>query len=180
MVSVLCAARNSVYKSLQDVSVYDIDRDCRTFDMLTPVVAHPPCRAWSAFCSHQAKPAPGEKELAPFCVEAIRQCGGVLEHPAHSKLWKELNLPKPDEGMRDGLWTVALNQSWFGDIRSKRTWLLVSGIRVVNVPVMPHCVSGDRQRWNTMSKSKRAATPMQFAKWLLMLARQSSVGGSVA
>lgn len=67
--------------------------DVRTFQGGMPIVGHPPCRSWSAFCRHQAKPLLGEKELAPFVVEHLRKCGGVMEHPAHSTLWDALNLP---------------------------------------------------------------------------------------
>lgn len=44
-VAVLFARTDSVYRSLPDVEVYDIERDARTFAGGMPVVAHPPCRA---------------------------------------------------------------------------------------------------------------------------------------
>jgi hypothetical protein len=177
MIAVLCAARNSIYKTMPDVEVYDIDRDVRSFAGGMPVIAHPPCRAWSAYCRHQAKPLPGEKELAPLCVEWLRQCGGVLEHPAHSRLYDELRLPKPGEAERDGLWSMAVRQSWWGDTRSKCTWLLFSGVakKNVDVPFELHQPQGDRRRWQVMSKHQRAATPPAFAKWLVDIASASEV-----
>ena len=86
-IAVLCAARNSIYKTMEGVDVYDLDRDAKTFFGSVPIVGHPPCRSWSAFCAHQAKPLPGEKELGPLVVWMLRNNGGVLEHPAHSRLW---------------------------------------------------------------------------------------------
>jgi hypothetical protein len=174
-VAVLCAARNSVYKGLDGVEVFDIDRDARTYCGGLPVVCHPPCRAWSAYCAHQAKPLPGEKDLAPMCVSRLRECGGVLEHPAHSRLWDELSLPKPSEPQRDGLWAMAVKQAWWGDSRTKATWLLFSGVcpNDIEVPLRLHNPAGDRRRWQVMSKHQRAATCPAFAKWLIGVARAS-------
>lgn len=177
-VAVLFAARNSVYHTLSGVDVYDIDRDALAFPGGMPVVAHPPCRAWSAYCQHQAKPRPGEKELAPWAVEQLRQFGGVLEHPAHSRLWHELKLPLPGEGEWAGLWSMAVNQSWWGDTRTKKTWLLFSGIDRHELPEIPfrlHNATGDRRRWQLMSKSQRAATNREFAGWLVAVAALARV-----
>jgi hypothetical protein len=143
-VAILCAARNSIYKEFQGVEVFDIDRDARRFMGGMPVVCHPPCRAWSAYCAHQAKPLPGEKDLGPYCVERLKEVGGVLEHPAHSRLWKHLGLPKPGEPAKDGLWSIAVQQAWWGDSRTKNTWLLFSGVNRVAVPMAPHDAEGDR------------------------------------
>lgn len=174
-VAVLCVARNSIYKHLSGLECYDIDRDVRTFCGGMPIVAHPPCRAWSAYCAHQAKPEPGEKELGPLCVEWLKQCGGVLEHPAHSRLWNHCGLPKPGEPAKNGLWSIAVQQSWWGDSRTKNTWLLLSGVSRVAVPMAPHDAEGDRRRWQVMSKHQRAASVPAFARWLIEVARASSV-----
>ena len=172
-VAVLCVAKNSIYKTMKGVDVYDIKRDARTFPGGKRVVAHPPCRAWSAFCRHQAKPMEGEKELAPMCVELVRKCGGVLEHPAHSKLWSSLDLPMPGDRERDGLFSLWVKQCWWGDTRTKNTWLLFSGIELnrIEIPFALHVNNGDRRRWQLMSRHQRAATSPQFARWLVDTAR---------
>lgn len=157
------------------MEVFDIDRDARTFNGEMPVVCHPPCRAWSAYCSHQAKPLPGEKDLGPYCVERLKEVGGVLEHPAHSRLWKYMNLPKPGQSPINGLWSIEVQQAWWGDCRSKKTWLLFCGVGSVLVPMLPHDSHKDRDRWNKMSKTKRSATPRKFAEWLIQVARRSTV-----
>ena len=180
-VAILCAARNSVYKTLPGLDVYDIDRDCRTFRGGMPIVAHPPCRAWSAYCRHQAKPVDGEKELAPWCLAELRAWGGVLEHPAHSVLWDEFKLPKPGWEARGDWWSMEVNQSWFGDSRTKKTWLLFSKILPHDLPEMPyrlHDAKGDRRRWQVMSKHQRAATCPQFAEWLIEAARSVAVAAA--
>lgn len=174
-IAILCAARNSIYKKMEGVEVYDSKRDCRTFSGGMPVVAHPPCRAWSAYCAHQAKPSIGEKELAPYCVGVLRVCGGVLEHPAHSRLWTTMGLPHPGAVGDDGWWSMEVKQSWWGDTRQKTTWLLFSGISPDELPEMPyrlHDTKGDRRRWQLMSKHQRAATCPEFAEWLVEVARR--------
>ena len=100
-ISALCVAPRSNYKQLEDLECYDAKRDARTFPGDTPIVAHPPCRSWSRFTKQQSKPPPGEKELAPLCVEFLRRCGGIREHPAHSHLWDHCNLPAPGQSTKD-------------------------------------------------------------------------------
>ena len=171
-VAVLCAARNSVYHQMEDVDVYDLDRDARTFPGGLPVVAHPPCRAWSAYCAHQAKPEPGEKELGIWCCEQLRQHGGVLEQPAHSRLFAAAKLPIP--GLRTGhLWSLAVRQSWWGHPVHKATWLCFSRINQsdVEVPLRLRDTRGDRRGWQVMSKNQRSATCPEFADWLVNIAR---------
>lgn len=177
-VAVLCVSPKSIYHSLPGVECYDIKRDVRTFDGGMPVVAHPPCRSWSAYCAHQAKPLPGEKELGPMCVEWLRKCGGVLEHPAHSRLFDACNLPKPGPGngrwhRRGDLWSMSVDQSWWGDTRTKRTWLCVHGVTPhdIEFPIRLHDPRGDRRRWQVMSHTQRSATHPALAEWLVGVAR---------
>lgn len=80
-VAALCVAPNSIYKQMEGVAVYDKRRDVRTFTGGMPVVAHPPCRAWSAYTSHQAKPEPGEAELGLICADHLRNEGGGTGAP---------------------------------------------------------------------------------------------------
>ena len=179
-VSVLCASRDSIYHGMENVEVYDEDRGARTFPGNTPIVAHPPCRAWSAFCSQQAKPAEGERELAFWCVDMLRRCGGVLEQPAHSRLFEAASLPLPGEPARDGVWSLAVKQSWWGHPVSKRTWLCFFHVPpiCVETPFVLRCDRGDCKRWNRLSKRKRAATSPRMARWLVHVARQSFSGGT--
>lgn len=141
-------------------------------------MAHPPCRAWSAYCAHQAKPAEGEKDLGPLCVDWLKQCGGILEHPAHSRLWDHCGLPKPGWTSCGDWWSMEVNQSWWGDTRIKKTWLLISGVLPCDLPDFPlrlHDTRGDRRRWQVMSKHQRAATVPAFAEWLVTVARKATV-----
>lgn len=176
-VAVLCVARKTEYRSLPNVECFDIDRDVRTFAGGMPVVAHPPCRSWSAYCAHQAKPLPGEKELGPLCVDWLKKCRGVLEHPAHSRLFAHCWLPKPGDAKGD-LWSIEVLQSWWGYTGTqKRTWLCFSGIAPADVhfPFTLRGDGGDKRLWQTMPRSLRAHTCREMAEWLVDVARRTRI-----
>jgi len=177
LVAALCVAGNSVYHSLPGVECYDPARDVRTFDGGMPVVAHPPCRSWSAFCAHQAKPPVGEKELGPLCVEWLRTCGGVLEHPAHSRLFDHCGLPKPGHATRGEIWTMEVWQAWWGYSMMKKTWLCFCGVspNAVHLPFRLHPQGVDRRRQQLMSKNQRAETCRELAEWLVAISRTANV-----
>ena len=183
-VAALCVSSNSIYKSLPGVQAFDRRRDVRTFSGGMPVVAHPPCRLWSAYTAHQAKatdPA-AERALGLLCADWLRSEGGVLEQPAHSRLFAAAGLPPP--GCRRGeLFTVEVWQAWWGYSMRKATWLCFCGIdmRTVEFPYQEHdsrSGHGDRRRQQVMSKNQRAATCESLARWLVDLARTAKVGAA--
>lgn len=176
-VAALCVAPNSVYHALPDVDAFDASRDARAFAGGCPVVAHPPCRAWSTYCRHQAKPAAGEKELGLWCVDQVREWGGILEHPAHSKLWEAADLPQPGRAQNRDFFTLEVWQAWWGYPMKKATWLLFVGINfdAVHLPFQLHNPGADRRRQQVMSKHQRAATCEPLARWLVDYARTATV-----
>lgn len=193
-VAVLFARRDSVYKALPGCDVFDADRDARTYAGSLPVVAHPPCRSWGRLRAF-ATPAPGERDLALFAVDQLRRCGGVLEHPAWSTLFAAAGLPGP--GLRDGFggWTLPILQSAWGHRADKATWLYIVGIEPAQLPVIPyrmgqasHVIAQRRTRpdgsrirkgdpeWKPeTSKAEREHTPVDLARWLVELARSTTV-----
>lgn len=172
----LCAALfvrpSSVYKTILGVDCFDIERDARTFAGTCPVIAHPPCRAWSRL-RHLAKPRPDEKQLAFWAVECVRRNGGVLEHPSGSLLWAEAGLPPLVSGARDafGGFSFAVDQSWFGHRAPKRTWLYVCGVDPMSLPVLPFHLGIAVGRVELQGRAEREATPYAFAMWLVDLAQ---------
>ena len=184
-VAALCVAPNSGYKQMADVECYDQARDVRMFAGGMPVVAHPPCRAWSAYTAHQAKPAPGEKELGLLCADWLRIEGGVLEHPAHSRLFEAARLPRPGQRIGD-LCTMLVWQAWWGYPMRKATWLCFSrvDVRLLDIPYIEHdsrSGKGDRRRQQLMSKHQRAETCPALAEWLVVAARKTpNVRGKLA
>lgn len=188
-VAILFARSDSVYKTVPDCDVYDMERDARTFAGGMPIVAHPPCRAWGGL-SHFAKPRPGERRLAPWAVGMIRRHGGVLEHPNASRLWKYSGLPAPGQRDRFGGFTLAIDQDWFGHRAEKRTKLYVVGCDPRDVPPIPikleepfYVVSpscnirvGHPNYRPQLRKAEREHTPIDLARWLVELARRCSHG----
>lgn len=185
----LFARADSNYKAIPFVDVYDVARDARTFRGGCPVVAHPPCRAWGRL-RHFAKPRIDERELAIWAIRKVRECGGVLEHPAASRLWPELELPRP--GRRDafGGFTLPIHQNAFGHRAEKPTFLYVCGVEPGDIPALPlalgeatHVIAQGRTRkdgtrlkkgmpgWRPeVSKAEREHTPPLLAAWLVDLA----------
>ena len=179
MITILFARRDSIYKKLPGCDVYDADRDAKTWPGGTPIVAHPPCRAWGGL-SYFARPLPGEKDLAPWAVEKIRQHGGVLEHPARSKLWHHMSLPPPGHRDKFGGSTIGINQSDFGHRAEKKTFLYIVGCALGDIPhpplllAYPSHVIETRKKESprpSVTKKEREATPRQLAGWLIAIAR---------
>lgn len=186
-VAVLCARADLIYKTLPDCDVYDAARDARSYSGHFPVVAHPPCAQWGRL-SHLAHNKPAEKSLGPFCVGMVRQFGGVVEHPEFSRLWLACEMPRPSGGFdRFGGWTLGLPQFWFGHRAEKLTWLYIVGTSPTDIPSIPFvmgeapCVvdCSAREKGHPrpgrrpfLPKREREATPLQFALWLVDLARR--------
>lgn len=176
-VAALCVSGRSIYNHLPGVVAYDSRRDARTFSGGMPVVAHPPCRLWSRNLSHQAKAEnpEAEKNLGRWYVEQVLRCGGVLEHPAHSKLFEDCNLPLPNCRTGDPfLFTLYVEQCWFGYATPKPTWVLVSGVPLHQVEAMPFSLGACRHdAMSGLSQSARARSVQPFAQWLCQTARSS-------
>lgn len=182
-VSVLFARRDSVYKTIPGCDVWDEDRDARFFKSDTPVIAHPPCRAWGQL-RMLAKPQPHEKELARLAVRKVRSNGGVLEHPRTSTLWDDMRMSPnltPDE---HGGITVHVDQFWWGHKARKSTKLYICGLEPKDFPLMPLKLGEPEYVVDTsrgagprkfISKAEREATPIEFALWLVDLANRCRV-----
>lgn len=172
------------YPKIACVDCWDLRRDATKYDGPWPVVAHPPCGPWGAL-RHLYKG--GERALALVAVDQVRRWGGVLEHPAHSRLFDHCSLPRPGELPDEfGGVTVAVSQVDFGHVARKPTWLYLVGVRVPRLALPPareptHWVGGSRGRGRerghipdglkACSAEQRRRTPLGFAEWLVELAR---------
>jgi hypothetical protein len=180
MIAVLFARTDSKYKQLDGYDVYDIDRDARNYCKNYPVLAHPPCRAWGRL-SHMANPREGEKQLAYFALAQVRLNGGILEHPAGSRLWEEAPLPLagefPDEF---GGFTIEIDQYDFGHVAHKQTKLYVCGIKMNQLPPMPpkNTAATDRSICGNVAGTKRCTqyqreyTPDNLIDWMTNICRK--------
>lgn len=176
-VSALCVTPGSSYEAINGVEAYTPERDAWTFDCSTPIVAHPPCRGWSKNFSKQAKPEPGEMDLGVQCCSWLRQCGGVLEQPRNSKLFRAAGIPHPHEGELGGVRTIEVHQSWFGYPTRKATWLAFAGIdpRSLEIPFILRDARDDGRTFERMSKRQRSHTVPDLARWLVAAARKSTL-----
>lgn len=178
MTPVFFTRQDSIYKEL-GCDCYDIDRDSRTYTGTTAGIHHPPCRAWGKLRQF-AKPRPDEKNLARWSISQIRKNGGVLEHPAGSKLWEDQNLPlrKPKFDKYGGF-TISIQQKWFGHRAKKWTWLYFVGLTPKQLPALElnfdalqFCVSCCRNsNLKEIPKAEREKTPKKFALWLIEVAQ---------
>jgi hypothetical protein len=194
-VAVLFARADSIYKTMPGCDVYDQARDARTWPGGAPIVGHPPCRSWGTLAHMAHKATAEEKALAPWCVDRIREWGGVLEHPKRSKLWPHCGLPRGTERDQWGGWTLPIFQQWFGHRAEKATLLYIVGCEPADVPPFPlvlgraeRIIAGNKRRsdgtrirkgdigWRPdCTDAEREHTPPALADWLVELARRCAI-----
>lgn len=176
MNEVYFVAKNSYYHLLPNLDLFDLRRNALSTVSNAPAIYHPPCRSWGRLRQFAKTPS-GEHWLAVWSVLRIWRYGGVLEHPAGSKLWSFMNLARPGQRYDShGGFSVSLNQSWFGYPAKKNTWLYVVGCEISDLPEMPLCfnaitktVSGSKNRnvLKELSHSERSRTTLQFNEYLI-------------
>lgn len=124
------------YSGLAGVDLWDETRDARTYPGPHPVVAHPPCSRWcrlaglvEARWGHKRGDDGG---CFASALAAVRQWGGVLEHPAYTHAWAAHGLADPPaEGWQrtiDGAWVCQVEQGHYGHPARKATWLYAVGV----------------------------------------------------
>ncbi len=185
-VAALYVDPRGVYAGLPDVEVWDEARDARKYAGPWPVVAHPPCARWSRLAGFTEARFGYKRGEDGGCFEAalraVREFGGVLEHPAHTAAWAKFDLPKPQW---HGGWTSSLTdagsscyveQGRYGDSAKKATWLYACG---VDLPELLWGFLPDNDEegprgmdyWNGGKHSHDGATPVTFRDVLLDMAR---------
>lgn len=202
-VAALYVQKGGAYWGLPGVDCWDEARDARTYAGPWPVVAHPPCQRWGRFWHGSTrKPHQFERGADEGCfaaaLAAVREFGGVLEHPEASHAWRAFELrPPPHDGGWvaadfQGGWTCCVEQGHYGHISRKATWLYAHGL---TPPPLRWGTSGQRihpialarhgyekaRRIGMMAmvggKAKteiRNATPPAFRDLLLSIARSAS------
>ena len=174
----LFCRRDSAYKKREAWDVYDADRDALTFEGGMPVVCHPPCRAWGVM-SHMAfrkkdwsgqdtEALEAEKELARWAVREVVQNGGILEHPAGSKLFKEIPLlaEHPE-------YILEIDQYDFGHVAHKPTKLFIYGVHKFQFPPLPQkrteptdrSIAGNVPGTKRCTQYQREYTPEALIDW---------------
>lgn len=200
MIAALYVATNGCYFGLSDVDPWDVKRDARLYAGPNPVVAHPPCERWGRYWSggpslKGARKAKGDDGgCFASALAAVRQFGGVLEHPEGSHAWRHFGLNKPPRSggwvAADfvGGWTCCVEQGAYGHRARKATWLYAHGVELpalnwgraegdfVRLDEGFHSKEERARAIKTgacqrLSKKQRAATPAPFRDLLLSIAR---------
>lgn len=138
LVAALYVETDGPYFEPANVDPWDELRDAREYRGPYPVVAHPPCERWGRFW-HGSTRKPHQYRLGEdngcfaAALTAVRNYGGVLEHPKDSLAWSYFGLQLPPAGggwvKADafGGWTCCVDQGRYGHISNKRTWLYAVG-----------------------------------------------------
>jgi hypothetical protein len=137
-IAALYVETNGPYFGLEGVDPWDETRDARRYDGPHPVVAHPPCQRWGKFWAGQPLhiKRTGERKVKgaddgcfAAALAAVREWGGVLEHPEGSHAWAHFGLNEPPRAggwivadFRGG-WTCCVEQRGYGHYARKPTWL---------------------------------------------------------
>lgn len=202
MIAALYVETDGAYFGLPGVDPWDITRDARTYAGPHPVVAHPPCQRWGRYW-HGAPNKPHQYKLGAdqgcfaAALNAVRNFGGVLEHPKDSHAWRYFGLTIPPskggwvKADDFGGWTCCVEQGHYGHFSRKATWLYAVG---VDLPELTWGQSGQRIHpralelhgyekarrigWMAMIGGKdktriRDATPVEFRNVLIGMARSA-------
>lgn len=139
MIAALFVEPGGCYFGLPGVDPWPLERDARTYSGPHPVVAHPPCERWGRFW-HGSTRKPHRYRMGEdggcfaAALTAVRNYGGVLEHPAVSRAWTWFGLEQPVPG---GGWTPPdrfggrscyVEQGRYGHAARKATWLYACGV----------------------------------------------------
>lgn len=138
MIAALFVDGDGAYCGLPGVDPWDVIRDARTYRGPHPVVAHPPCQRWGRYW-HGAPCKPHQYRMGEdggcfaAALMAVRNYGGVIEHPSHSHAWKHFGLAAPgNRGWSNadqfGGWTCQVEQGHYGHFARKGTWLYACGV----------------------------------------------------
>jgi len=189
-VAALFVDRHGCYADMPNVEVWDKERDARLYGGPYPVVAHPPCARWCHLSwlveSRYGYRCGDDGGCFAFALAAVRQWGGVLEHPAYSRAWSKYGIERPPRGggwvVADdfGGWTCHVNQLNYGHPARKATWLYARLVRLPSMrwgccghseAVISFCRrrTGDNRR--RINGRPAEATPLVFRDTLLDIAR---------
>jgi hypothetical protein len=202
MISALYVTSLGTYFNLPNVDPWDKVRDARKYRGPHAVVAHPPCERWGRYWGG-APNKPNQYRLGEdegcfaAALTAVRNYGGILEHPKDSHAWSYFGLLKPPtvggwiEADRYGGWTCCVEQGHYGHFSRKATWLYAnsrwipqlkwgsSGQRIHPVALAKHGYAKARRIGMVAmvgGKNKiaiREATPAEFRDILISIATRA-------
>lgn len=207
-IAALYVEKDGCYYGLDGVDPWDEERDARTYAGPHPVVAHPPCQRWGKMWAGQPlwikrtgiRKAKGDDGgCFAAALAAVRQWGGILEHPEQSHAWAHFGLNKPPReggwvsadylGAGSYGWTCCVEQGQYGHYARKPTWLYAVGVDLPELrwgktdPVFPQWAidryglakckrAGELAfKGGGTDSSPRIGTPEPFRDLLIQMAR---------
>ncbi len=188
MIAALYVETDGCYFGIDGVDPWDVDRDARLYKGPHPVVAHPPCARWCQLASvvqdrYGYKIGDDGGSFAS-ALAAVREFGGVLEHPAYTIAWARYGIPNPMSGggwtkTFCGGWVCHVEQGHYGHRARKATWLYTYGADLPSLrwgrSVATAWVSwGDFDKYPDvprLSKAESNASPVEFRDLLIGIAR---------
>ena len=206
MIDALYVQKNGSYYNLPDVDPWDEERDARLYAGPHPVVAHPPCQRWGKMwmgsppvvkCTGVRKTKGDDGGCFAAALAAVREFGGVLEHPELSHAWAHFGLNKPPRTggwiVADfyGGWTCCVEQGRYGHYARKPTWLYAVGCELPELewgkgeprydPELIARIGIERvkkqgevaSRGGDTDSSPRIGTPAAFRQLLIDMARSA-------
>lgn len=174
MIAALYVLKDGPYVGIEGIDPWDEARDARTYLGPWPVIAHPPCARWGRYWfggpSCKTRKTKGDDGgCFAAALAAVRQFGGVLEHPEASHAWDAFGIAKPPKsggwimaGDDFGGFTCCVEQGHYGHRARKATWLYVVGVDLVPLKWGPAsgCIKiEDFYRSSEERKRKRAKFP---------------------
>jgi len=175
MIAALYVDAEGCYGEVNGIDLWDVSRDAREYAGPYPVVAHPPCQRWGRYW-HGAPRKPHQYRLGEdggcfaAALTAVRNYGGVLEHPSHSHAWRYFGLTAPNNrggwSMADqfGGWTCQVEQGHYGHVSRKGTWLYACGVD------LPDLIWGpSEQRIHPTALAKHGYEKARRIGWMAMI-----------
>jgi hypothetical protein len=207
VIAALYVETGGCYYGLPDVDPWDEARDARLYAGPWPCVAHPPCQRWGRFWFGGTHPTSKRYQKGDdggcfeAAIAAVRQWGGVLEHPADSYAWRHMHLNVPPKAggwvVADwqGGWTCHVEQGAYGHESRKPTWLYANGVELPSLKwgrapgLFKHLRAlsaarmlerGITEPVETVRRGDCEATPIPFRDLLLSIARSASARKAAA
>lgn len=202
MIAALYVERGGVYWDLPGVDPWDEQRDARLYAGPWPVVAHPPCARWGRYwfggpSARERRNLGDDGGCFAAALAAVRQWGGVLEHPEASHAWAAFGLLAPPRcggwiraGLTDPGWTCCVEQGHYGHRARKATWLYAVGVDLpslqwgaaTGIRLDDGFHSAEERRTarkagvlprERLARAEHARTPLAFRDVLLDMARSA-------
>jgi hypothetical protein len=136
VIAALFVETDGPYFGMEGIDPWDLGKDARSYRGPHPVIAHPPCERWGNYAEGGPNPAAERRTVGDDggCFDralwAVRNFGGVLEHPANSKAFRYYRICSPDPlggwhsaGDGFGAWVCQVHQGHYGHPADKATWL---------------------------------------------------------